>query len=356
MSLKTIIKQHIYAISIVVLLLIYLFVENTLFEKSILTSFFIQLLHYYLNIINYVAVYLANILAGNNFIANGLEVIFQGKHLLELGSIYLSKKWLVSLCAIIILTKTSYKRKLIFLGYTWLVNFIISSLRLTTTIILYSKSFELESAQNIGSGFFLYGYIALLFIWIYKNWNFYTELSKKYGLSELHTRIKAKELFFILVIGTVIGNLFFGWFDFSLWISFLFNSTSYILLLFGVPSKVDGNYLLGMYADLFMAKQCLGLRTILVFASFIILTGIKLKPRLYYIIAGTVFINLVNILRFVFLFMHIQKYGKYMLHIDVHDLFDYIVYTLIFLLWILWLEKYSDIWPAFRKQINPKAD
>ncbi|MFN8239983.1 MAG: hypothetical protein U0X39_04430 [Bacteroidales bacterium] len=45
-----------------------------------------------------------------------------------------------------------------------------------------------------------------------------------------------------------------------------------------------------------------------------------------------------NILRFVFLFIHIQKHGDYKLAISVHDMYNYITYTFVFILWIIWIE------------------
>ena len=58
---------------------------------------------------------------------------------------------------------------------------------------------------------------------------------------------------------------------------------------------------------------------------------------------GILFLNLVNIIRFVLLFVHIQKYGGYELTIDLHDLYNYVTYTLVFLMWVFWFERFSDI-------------
>jgi exosortase/archaeosortase family protein len=138
-------------------------------------------------------------------------------------------------------------------------------------------------------------------------------------------------------------------FDYHLWISFLFTASQRILGLFGYTATVEPFYLIGDNGSIFMLKSCIGYQTMLLFAIIVILTGnTNNKIRWIYIISGFLFLNFVNIMRFILLFIHIQKHGDYMLAMDVHDMYNYIIYAIVFLLWIIWFEKFSD-YPPLKK-------
>ena len=92
-----------------------------------------------------------------------------------------------------------------------------------------------------------------------------------------------------------------------------------------------------------MANGCLGFRTMLLFTMLIFVTGDNKKTTWFYVLGGLLLLNVVNIIRFVLLFIHIQKNGGYVLNIDLHDLYNYIIYTIVFILWIIWFEKFSDL-------------
>jgi exosortase/archaeosortase family protein len=81
----------------------------------------------------------------------------------------------------------------------------------------------------------------------------------------------------------------------------------------------------------------------LLFAAIVFLTGSTTKTvRWSYILFGLLLINFANILRFVFLFIHLERHGSYMLAMDVHDMYNYIIYAIVFILWVIWFEKFAD--------------
>jgi len=94
-----------------------------------------------------------------------------------------------------------------------------------------------------------------------------------------------------------------------------------------------------------MLKSCLGLNTMLLFASLVFITGENSLKSWIYILSGLVILNITNIMRLVLLFMHIQKHGTYVGLVDYHDLYDYVIYGIVFILWVIWFEKFSH----FRK-------
>ncbi|HNW57823.1 MAG TPA: hypothetical protein PKM69_08620 [Bacteroidales bacterium] len=168
-------------------------------------------------------------------------------------------------------------------------------------------------------------------------------------LSGLKTKITP--LIVIIYIYIILNQFLFEYFTFSGWVSFLFVPAQKILSLFGFNSVVDSTYLIGDNGIIYMAKFCLGIKTMYLFSAIVYLTGRKNIKRWIYIIAGVAIINVINILRFVLLFIHVQKYGDYNLNIDLHLLYNLVLYSIVFLLWIYWFEKYSDILPEKKKSI-----
>ena len=161
----------------------------------------------------------------------------------------------------------------------------------------------------------------------------------------INTKLFQSDLRFGLVAYSFIIIYYFlsDIFDYQLWISFLFTSSKEILGLFGYSATVEPFYLMGDNGSIFMLKSCLGYHTMLLFGIFVILTGNTTnKIRWMYIISGFLFLNFVNIIRFVLLFIHIQKHGDYMLAMDVHDMYNYIIYGIVFIMWVIWFEKFAD--------------
>jgi exosortase/archaeosortase family protein len=91
-----------------------------------------------------------------------------------------------------------------------------------------------------------------------------------------------------------------------------------------------------------MSIGCLGFQLMLLFAVMVLFTGTNRKARWIYIILGIFFLNFINILRFVLLFIHLQKHGDYLLTIEAHNLYNFITYVVVFLFWVLWFEKFAD--------------
>ncbi|NJK97592.1 MAG: archaeosortase/exosortase family protein [Bacteroidales bacterium] len=146
---------------------------------------------------------------------------------------------------------------------------------------------------------------------------------------------------FLLII--LINDVFLAIFSFQHYTAFLFNSTEWLLHLFGYEAYVDQNNLIGPGGFIHMAKFCLGINTMTVFASFVLLTGKDWRKIIPFVVIGLILINLVNILRFFFIFIHIQNNSGYQLGIEIHDLLDLIIYSFIFVLWVIWIERFSGI-------------
>jgi len=160
---------------------------------------------------------------------------------------------------------------------------------------------------------------------------------------KINTKLLENDLHVIIIIYIyIISSAFlFEFFDYTLWIHFLFTSAQKILGLVGYIAIVEPFHLVGANGLIYMSKGCLGFQTMLLFTIIVFLTGKNNSYRWIYIIGGLLFLNLVNIMRFVLLFIHIQKHGDYMLAMDVHDMYNYITYLIVFILWVIWFEKFA---------------
>jgi exosortase/archaeosortase family protein len=255
----------------------------------------------------------------------------------------LMKKWIVILLLLFWLTKTSIKQKILFTTILLGSSLIAATLTITITAFLSETKFEIDSANSISRTLGVIMMIFICQIWIMKHKTFIITMLSKLHINTDLINSKISSLFIVMYIYAFASNFIYGYFYFGLWIDFLFNAAQRILAVLGVEAVVEPNYLIGNNGTLYMARACLGFKTMLLFASIVFLTGIKNIRRWSFIIAGVVFLNFVNIIRFVFLFLHVQKYGDYQLKIDVHDMYTYITYVIVFILWVIWFEFFTDV-------------
>lgn len=87
-------------------------------------------------------------------------------------------------------------------------------------------------------------------------------------------------------------------------------------------------------------EGCNSISLIILFIAFIVAFSGTLKATLLYVLSGSIFIYVVNVLRIALLTVLLHKYpSKVGL---LHDLFfPAIIYGTIFLLWVLWVNKFS---------------
>lgn len=183
--------------------------------------------------------------------------------------------------------------------------------------------------------------VSIFFVWYKKNKeNLLSRLSKiKIESSYLKNN---KKVFTVIYLYILLTSFIIEYFDFKLWVRFILSSASKILALFDYHAIVEPFRLAGIYGNIYLVKGCLGFQTMFLFAILVFLTGRNNALRWYYIAVGLIFLNFLNILRFVVLFMHIESNkGMYLLGIELHDFYNYVIYAVVFLLWILWFEKFA---------------
>lgn len=87
-------------------------------------------------------------------------------------------------------------------------------------------------------------------------------------------------------------------------------------------------------------EGCNSISIIILFVSFMLAFFGKVKSTLFYILAGTVIIYVMNVLRIVVLSIGIYKLPQYA-HFLHQVVFPLIIYGTVFILWILWIRIYS---------------
>lgn len=104
-----------------------------------------------------------------------------------------------------------------------------------------------------------------------------------------------------------------------------------------------GEYFLVIYNNNYLGRiieGCNAVSVIILFVSFIVAFSTTIKPTLLYMLAGSVLIYVLNILRIGFIIMILNKFPEYE-HIIHGVIFPLIIYGIVFLLWFLWIYKFS---------------
>ncbi len=89
-------------------------------------------------------------------------------------------------------------------------------------------------------------------------------------------------------------------------------------------------------------EGCNGWSVIILFISFVVAFSARLKTTLIYLLAGSVLIYVVNLLRIVMLTVGLYRYPQHE-HILHNVIFPFVIYGLVFLLWVFWVNRFSKL-------------
>lgn len=344
-------QVKIFAIIILVLLGTGFFLYHFVFPSNPAKLFLSALDNSYLLLIEKFAGQLLHLTGSNLTIEN---------HFAFLNSIQLNgfhpetlyKKWGLILLLIIWLTRTSFLKRLLFTLLIFFTNFVLVSVDVALRAHLASLEYFNRPVSSLSLTIGTLIMASLLFLWYWKNKAIILNSLSNLKIGANILKNKLPTIIIITFIYIITATFLVDYFDFGLWIDILFTSSQKILSLIGYKATVEPFNLIGDNGSIYMAKGCLGINTMLLFASIVYLTGTDNKRRWFYIISGILFLNFINVMRFVLLFIHIQKNGGYVLAMDVHDIFNYITYSIVFALWVVWFEKFSDIKPLNKEKTD----
>ena len=132
-----------------------------------------------------------------------------------------------------------------------------------------------------------------------------------------------------------------GWEQFNDWVRiFLLYSTKFVYYIFGYDIYVIINYRLIVlgFAWFDMGNYCLGIQLWIYFVALICSYPGKWKRKLLYSAIGIISINILNILRFVFVLYAYHTWPNHM-NFNQDLVFNVIVYIFTFLMWILMVKR-----------------
>jgi exosortase/archaeosortase family protein len=251
--------------------------------------------------------------------------------------------WMIILVTLIWLVRTSVKDRIVISFFLIFTHLIIISVNLVigSHFIAYKGfSYHILAIQSTLGLIIL---ITFWYLWFRIRRVAFLERFSNLGIP-IRTPHFETELHILLVVYVFVITIYFlkEMFEFRIWIEVLFTSSQKILNFFGYESVVESNKLIGKNGFIYMNEDCLGIATMYLFSVLIFLTKGSTKAKVIYVLTGIFLLNLVNILRFVMLFIYIQKNRDYELSVDVHNMYNYAIYILVFLLWIVWFEKFAN--------------
>lgn len=89
-----------------------------------------------------------------------------------------------------------------------------------------------------------------------------------------------------------------------------------------------------------IVEGCNAVSVIILFISFVIAFSGKFKTTLLFILSGTLFIYILNVIRIALLAVLLFHYPE-KVHLLHGVLFPLIIYGLVFILWVFWVNKFS---------------
>lgn len=122
----------------------------------------------------------------------------------------------------------------------------------------------------------------------------------------------------------------------------LINITAYVLELLRYNTFIKDNWLhVSGKGGFILAYDCLGISVMSFFAAFVIAFPKSLKSKLIFLPSGLIFIQLLNITRFILLALY-WKGSIFRGVIDHHDLFNYILYAVLLTVIYVWTKSGAE--------------
>jgi exosortase/archaeosortase family protein len=186
--------------------------------------------------------------------------------------------------------------------------------------------------------------IALFHFYWKKHPSIKSFISGKLHLTEkfwekLFLNLSIVNIVYFLTIIFIFNRFFF--LNGELLLKVILNLSKSILDFFGYESWIIEKTISGSKAALFMDDSCIGMNLMFLFATFIALLPGSVKHKLWFIPMGLIMIVLFNSTRIALIFISVsENNGKYILPLEIHDLFTYPVLILTLLLWIVWINRF----------------
>ena len=129
----------------------------------------------------------------------------------------------------------------------------------------------------------------------------------------------------------------------------------WVLELFGVDAASEPHprqpCMKLIYEGTFVARiieGCNAISVMILFAAFVVAFSGRMRDTLWFIVAGSAVIYILNILRIALLAAALYHFPEY--ESPLHGvLFPFIIYSVTFMLWVIWVNRYSYVKNPVRK-------
>ncbi len=127
---------------------------------------------------------------------------------------------------------------------------------------------------------------------------------------------------------------------------------AFLLNLFGYDATVINTRIVTSTHFVNVGKGCVGLQVFHVFTFIIILMVGRVIPKLIYIVFGLIFINFLNVIRVMLLYIYMGKHLKvYDGPMNAHSFYNNVVYVIVVILWLVYILYYH---PKVSKYIEKR--
>ncbi len=181
----------------------------------------------------------------------------------------------------------------------------------------------------------------LLSLWFLRNYSGLQTIFSKIGFG---VEIEKRNAIEFIIVGFLIIStkmLILPVMEFKNYTHVLLLISQGILSAFHYNSTIDGDLLIGESGSIWIGTQCLGLVSMLLFASFIFLfRNGNNRAAIYFIMIGLVILHIFNIVRFMLVFIVAQRTNGYEIAGNHHQIYNIVIYIIILLMWVIWYEFY----------------
>jgi exosortase/archaeosortase family protein len=330
-------------------LLVYVVLRLTIFDTDPLASFSQPIYRTYLLFPEWIANTLFKALDAGVYIRDH-QMIFDSKEAYHLAyskftenlpRYMLYKRWSVLILAVIWINFSSIKRKLIFttifigthvisvVGLLFLLGFI------GPRVIDEHTTFHLTPTLIGNLVMFVF-----LMVWVFLNKVEIRNAVQKLGIDIEISDKRIHEVLFLLFFFLILGKVLIPFLAFKPYVIFLLEVTRGISSFIGHDGYILGDQLIGADGALALAKHCLGLKTMYLFAALVYLTRPKETTSFtwLYMLSGLVLIFISNIIRLVLVFVVAQGENGFQRASMHHEIYNIGIYVVIFGMWVLWVE------------------
>jgi exosortase/archaeosortase family protein len=269
------------------------------------------------------------------------NIIFNAESKIRINEFFYAFNQLALLFVLALLIKSPNKSKMFF----FLAGFLSYALYNIIRISIHTIYPETLHVKNWLFTLLLIPQWLILIFFIDFYWKKYPDFKnsifEKYKITDIaynnfFSRLIVVVVFYYLTI-VVIYNSVLGEFL----VNAILKTSNFFINLSGYDSVLMGRTIRGSQAALYMDDTCIGINLMYLFAAFIFLMPGKTKHKSWFIFAGLTLIIFYNILRIVLIYISIaNNEGKYILPVEIHDVFTYPVLIFTFWMWTVWINKF----------------